>query len=228
MYRLEKMLLITAAVIFTLCLMGGRAYAYSSVGTVKCTGYLNVRRSAGTSAKIIDKLYPGTKVSIIGSSNGWYKVTHGKTTGWVSGKYISKASSATGTASREGCNINNIVEYAKKLLGIRYVYGGSSLKGFDCSGFTAYVYKNFGIGLNRQASSQALQGISVKKSNLQPGDLVFFDTNGGHNDVSHVGIYIGNNRFIHAESGAVGRVTVDSLGESYYARTYMTARRVIG
>lgn len=98
--------------------------------------------------------------------------------------------------------------------------------GFDCSGLTSYVYGRFGIGLTRRASTQARQGVTVGKSGLKPGDLVFFDTNGGHNDVSHVGIYIGGNRFVHAASGPTYRVIVSSLGESYYAARFMLAKRI--
>ena len=118
-----------------------------------------------------------------------------------------------------------IVNHAKKFLGVRYVWGGSSTKGFDCSGFTKHVFKNFGVTLNRVSASQAKQGTYIKKANLLPGDLVFFDTNGGLNKINHVGIYIGNGRFIHSSSSHSGVVT-SSLSDGFYAKTYMTARRV--
>lgn len=118
-----------------------------------------------------------------------------------------------------------IVAYAKKFIGVRYVFGGSSPKGFDCSGFVGYVFNHFDITLERVARDMGNGGAAVKKSDLQPGDLVFFDTNGGLNAIRHVGIYIGNGNFIHASSGGDHRhVTISSLDESFYSKSYMWAR----
>jgi len=119
-----------------------------------------------------------------------------------------------------------LVAYAKRFLDSPYVYGGTSPSGFDCSGFVGYVYKHFGISLERTAADQSEQGTRVTKDNLQPGDLIFFDTNGGHNNISHVGMYIGNGKFIHAESYRYG-VTITDLYEDYYVNSYMRARRII-
>lgn len=117
-----------------------------------------------------------------------------------------------------------IVAYAKKLLGIRYVYGGSSTKGFDCSGFVSYVFEHFDVTLERASRDMGSSGTAVKKTDLQPGDLVFFDTNGGLNGINHVGIYIGSNKFIHASSSLGRKVTISSLGDRYYSGHYMRAR----
>lgn len=103
--------------------------------------------------------------------------------------------------SSEPSKAQEIIDYAKKFLGVKYVYGGSSPKGFDCSGFTSYVFDQYGINLERVAANQAGQGKKISKSDLKAGDLVFFDTNGGHNNIGHVGIYIGDGKFIHASSG---------------------------
>jgi cell wall-associated NlpC family hydrolase len=111
------------------------------------------------------------------------------------------------------------VAYAKQFLGCKYVYGGTSPSGFDCSGFTQYVYKHFGISLNRTAAAQYSNGTSV--TNLQAGDLVMFGTSG----INHVGIYIGENSFIHAANTNSG-VTIDSLSSSYYKANYVGARRI--
>ena len=112
-----------------------------------------------------------------------------------------------------------VVSYAKQLLGCKYVYGGTSTKGFDCSGFTQYVYKHFGINLNRTAAAQYSNGKSVTE--LQPGDLVMF----GKSGINHVGIYIGGNTFIHAANPSRG-VTTDSLSTGYYKTNYVGARRI--
>lgn len=228
------MLLIVAAVAASLFLFGSRAYAYSSVGAVKCRGYLNIRKASSTRSKIMGRLYPGTKVSITSTANGWYRISCGRTNGWVSAKYISKsapAKSASVSSRSVGSSIIStglkIADYANKYVGVKYIYGGSMPSGFDCSGLTSYVYSRFGVGLSRRASAQARQGVTVSRSALRPGDLVFFDTNGGHNDVSHVGIYIGNNRFVHAATGSAYRVIVSSLNENYYRTRFMTAKRIV-
>lgn len=90
---------------------------------------------------------------------------------------------------------DRLVVYAANFLGVRYVWGGNTPSGFDCSGFTKYVYAHFGIRLNRVARDQAKQGTKISKQNLKPGDLVFFG-----NPIHHVGIYVGNNNFIQAPS----------------------------
>lgn len=125
---------------------------------------------------------------------------------------------------REALLRQQIVEYAKTLIGVKYVYGGESPKGFDCSGFVKYVYNHFDIKIARSSSEQAESGKTVKKADLKPGDLVFFDTNGGLNNITHVGIYIGDGKFIHASTYEKHAITIESLSSTYYAKRYMTAR----
>jgi len=123
-----------------------------------------------------------------------------------------------------------LVEYAKTFLGVKYVYGGETPKGFDCSGFVWYVYNKFGISITRKSSSQAQGGKKISKSELKPGDLVFFDTNddnGKLNDISHVGIYIGDGKFIHASTYLHNKIAIESLSSSYYSKRYMCARDYI-
>lgn len=120
----------------------------------------------------------------------------------------------------------SVIDYAKKFLGIKYKWGGTTTKGFDCSGFVKYVFKNFGVTLSRTSSTQAKNGTYIKKANLKTGDLVFFDTNGGKNGINHVGIYIGSGKFIHSSSSHSG-VTISTLSSGFYSKTYMTARRVM-
>jgi len=105
---------------------------------------------------------------------------------------------------------------------VRYRWGGASRSGFDCSGFTLYVMKKGrGIKLPHSASAQARLGVKVARKDLQPGDLVFFHTY--RRGIGHVGVYIGNNKFVHASSGG-HRVRVNTL-TGYYDRRYVTARR---
>ena len=133
------------------------------------------------------------------------------------------SSASSGSASSSGIG-QRIATYALNYLGCPYSYGGSSPSGFDCSGFAQYIYRQFGISINRTATAQLANGYSVPYSELRPGDLVFF---GYGNSAFHVGIYIGNNQFIHAENYGTG-VCITSLSDAYYASCYLCARRIVG
>jgi cell wall-associated NlpC family hydrolase len=114
----------------------------------------------------------------------------------------------------------SVVRFARQLLGVRYVYGGTSpSSGFDCSGFTRFVYAHFGIDLPHYSGAQFDLGRSVTRGNLSPGDLVFFD------GLGHVGIYVGGGRFIHAPHSGT-RVSIESLS-GWYGSRYDGARRMI-
>lgn len=117
-----------------------------------------------------------------------------------------------------------LVAFARQFLGTPYVWAGRSPGGFDCSGFIWYVYSNHGIQLPRMADGQFDVGAAVARRDLVPGDLVFFTTY--EPGPSHVGIYIGGGRFIHASSGA-GEVTITPLNKQYYLERYLGARRLI-
>lgn len=219
-------------------------------GTINANN-VNIRSNPNLSAEILTRLNNGDKVNVFGRSGDWYKIgLPDEKKGWVYSKYLyvkdtnisrgavedssveagnSDKSSDDAAAKKENSDTSEkIIEYAKKLLGVRYVYGGSSPKGFDCSGFVQYVFKNFGIKLERIAANQSKHGEKVSKENLIKGDLVFFDTNGGRNSIEHVGIYIGDGKFIHASSGrSTRKVVVSDLTQGFYKDTYMKARRYI-
>lgn len=118
--------------------------------------------------------------------------------------------------------VKQLTTEAYKYIGIKYKYGGTTTRGFDCSGYVQYVFKKLGLNLTRTTSTQYRQGTAVAKKNLIPGDLVFFNTTG--RGVSHVGIYLGNNKFIH--SGVSRGVQVVGLNDSYWGKRYIGARRV--
>ena len=120
-----------------------------------------------------------------------------------------------------------MIKLAKKKLGRRYVWGAVGKKNtFDCSGLTSYVCKKNGISIPRRAIQQSKFGKYVSRSHLKPGDLIFFDTSKKRKGyVNHVGIYIGNNKFIHASS-AKKKVIITSLNKPFYSQRYKGARRV--
>lgn len=134
---------------------------------------------------------------------------------------INSKIAARASESRRLIN-SKVVEYAGKFLGKPYVWGASSGKAFDCSGFTVYIMKQFNVNLERTASSQYAGGTKVERNALMAGDLVFFTTY--KKGPSHVGIYIGDNKFIHASSG-VNCVTITDLSTKYYRNRYVGARR---
>lgn len=126
--------------------------------------------------------------------------------------------------------ISQLLDYASQFKGTRYRSGSSSPKGFDCSGFTSFVFKKFGYDLNRSSSSQVNNGTPVAKNELQPGDLVFFNGRAVGKRVGHVGIVTevkdnGTFEFIHSSNSR--GVVVSSSEEPYYKRRYVGANRVI-
>lgn len=205
-------------------------------GLVQADGStLNVRSGAGTGYSKVTTLSDKTVVSIVGIDNGWYKIkTAGGAVGYVSSDFMvtckdsagSRGDGTTAVAVSSNSSLGSqIVDYAKQFLGVPYVYGGNGPKSFDCSGFTSYVYRHFGYTLNRTASTQLSNGTSVSKSELQPGDLVFFRYNTSY-PASHVGIYIGEGKFIHASTNKY-KVQIDQLLTGHYANVYIAGRRIL-
>ena len=146
-----------------------------------------------------------------------HKIKYGSGYGYVSGSYITINGTTTGS---------KVVAEAKKYIGVPYKWGGTTTSGFDCSGYTQYVFKKCGVTIGRTTKDQIKNGTSVSKANLKAGDLVFFkDTYSGCTNPSHVGIYIGGNQFIHASSSK--GVTISQLNSDYYTQHYYGARRVI-
>lgn len=219
------------------------ATGLSSYGIVKADS-LNIRSGIGTSASVVTTARSGACVDVTGFEKGWFAVKYNDKSGYVSGDYLTltnskptpvapKASVASsnlpsgGNAGSGSGSGYDIVSCAQQYLGVPYVYGGASPSGFDCSGFTMYVYKQFGYSLPHGATPQLNYGSAVSKSELQPGDLVFFTGTSSTSSVaSHVGIYIGDGQFIHASSGTGYCVKVSSLNENYYANHYLTGRHI--
>lgn len=227
-----------------------------SLGNGRVNTNVNLRSAPGTDADILTQLTTDTKVSIIGLNCTWYKVTYNDLTGYIRSDLVdltevpyyntnsgsiydnsssgsSGSSSGSGNASAQSAPPavtstagEQVAAFAKTLTGVPYVWGGTTANGFDCSGFVQYVYRQFGVSLNRVANAQMSNGYSISYSELIPGDLVFFSGTYATSGASHVGIYIGNGQFVHASSGR-GCVTISDLGSNYYTSHYYGARRVI-
>ena len=146
-----------------------------------------------------------------------------KTTTNTTSQKTNQTTTAQTASVPASSNGSSIVATAKKYLGYKYTYGGSSPStGFDCSGFTSYIFKQYGISLNRTAAGQYSNGVAVSRANLQPGDLVMF----GKSGINHVAIYIGGGQIIHSSTPSTG-VRIDSLSTGYYNNNYVGARRVL-
>ena len=210
---------------------------------------VNVRQEANTSSTIVTTVALNTEVQVYSEENGWSKVKVNNVEGYISSSLLSNSkqetsrsqstsrrtsstkttTKATSQATAQTTNVpasgngSSIVATAKQYLGYKYTYGGSSPStGFDCSGFTSYVFKQHGISLNRTAAAQYSNGVAVSRANLQPGDLVMF----GKSGINHVAIYIGGGQIIHALTPSTG-VRIDSLSTGYYNNNYVGARRVL-
>lgn len=191
---------------------------------------VNMREKPDAASTRLATLNQGDTAYIIGFNCGWYKVQYEGQTGYIRSDLMAlteapktNSQAVVGKAPVVVTVGDQAVNLAYDYLGVPYVWGGTSPKGFDCSGFTQYVYKQLGITLNRTAAQQLKNGTSV--TNLQTGDLVFFtNTYATSAAASHVGIYIGNNQFIHAANGGV---KITSLDHEYYAPRYIGARRVV-
>lgn len=209
------------------------------------TSSIYVRKGPSTDTEIIDSLILNATVKVTAENGDWYKVEVDGKTGYIAKRLLSDKQVATtsrGDVERQEekptngvqnnevpqtSKGNQVVEYAKKYLGCKYVYGASGPNTFDCSGFTMYVFRNFGVSLSHSATAQSRVGTYVAKENLQLGDLVFFtDYETGHG-IGHCGIYIGDGNFIHASSGTGYCVKISTLTSGSYLKRYETARRII-
>lgn len=188
---------------------------------------LNLRAEPNTDASVLTTVPSGTVLNLKGIANGWYLVTYSGQTGYVSSDYVAATTEDTTAAAKEDASLTQqIIDYAKQFMGTPYVYGANGPNSFDCSGFTSYVYRAFGYSLNRSASGQLANGVSVSKDQLQPGDLVFFKYR-TNKAASHVGMYIGGGQFIHASTNKYV-VQIDQLVSGHYANVYVGARRIVG
>ncbi|MCZ2258646.1 C40 family peptidase [Sporosarcina sp. G11-34] len=206
--------------------------ATASNGTYKVKHNSNVRSNAGTKNKIVTLARKGTTVKSthqtkVGNTV-WYKISANGKTGWISGTLLTKTTvkakaPAKKKATKKASNSSapsNLVSNAKSHLGTPYKFGGTTTSGFDCSGYIQYVFNQSGKKVSRTTLGQFAESKTV--STPQVGDLVFF-AGTYRAGISHVGIYIGNNQFIHAG----GRKTeVVSLNNSYWKKHFHSFKRL--
>ena len=194
----------------------------SSAGYITGTS-VNFRSGPSTDSQILGTYNSGKSVSVLGQSNGWTACSIDGVIGYVYSSYVRSGTiTVSGNSSELG---NQIAQYALQFVGYRYVWAGTSpATGFDCSGLVQYVYSHFNYSLPRVANDQATCGIAVSRAELQPGDLLGFYSGGSY--VGHIGIYIGNNQFVHASSSTTGVIVSELSG--YYENRGFTARRIVG
>ena len=211
------------------------------------TSSIYVRKGPSTDTEVVDSLILNATVKVTAENGDWYKVEVDGNTGYIAkrllsdkqinttsrgevvreeNKNVNQANNTQNNTQVQTSKGNQIVEYAKKYLGCKYVYGASGPNKFDCSGFTMYVFKNFGVKLSHSATAQSKVGTYVAKENLQLGDLVFFTDYETGNGIGHCGIYIGEGNFIHASSGTGYCVKISTLTSGSYLKRYETARRL--
>ena len=221
----------------------------AELGYGRVTGSsVNLRSGPGTGYSVLTRAQQNDRAYIIGINEQWFKVIFNDIIAYIRSDYLDlteipyenrdsansplffRGGKSTGTpvspSALKGNTANlaqRIIATGKKYIGVPYVWGGSTPSGFDCSGFTQYVFRQHGIQLPRTSAQQYSVGTWVAKSNLRPGDLVFFNTSGS--GVSHLGIYLGNGDFLHASSSK--GVMISQLSNSYWAPRYVGAKRVL-
>jgi len=211
--------------------------------TTGTTG-LRLRAAPAPWEQLIAILPEGAKLKILegptngGNGNAWYRVAWDTSWGWVDGTYlVASGAPVNGTApatpvatpvsttSGGTASGNAVVQVALAQVGKQYVWGSTGPDTFDCSGLTVYVArKALGVTLPRVAAEQALAGIHVEEANLLPGDLLFYQ-NTYQPGITHVGVYIGNRRWVDAADESTG-VIVSGMDEFYWKSRYVGARRI--
>ena len=192
---------------------------------ISCGDSLHLRAAPGGDAAVLRSIKSGKVARLLDATeDGWYQVTFGTATGYISAEYCKPVHYAdyAGTAAVSTVN-EELPEFAYTYLGTPYVYGGVSYSGIDCSGFTMKVFAQFGYSLPHSATAQYYLSSHISDAERESGDLVFFT--GADGGIEHVGIYLGGGRFIHASSSR--GVIISSLSESYYARNYLFAGRIL-
>ena len=217
------------------------------------TETVNLRQEANTTSEIVSKLKLNTTVEVYEELDGWYRVKVEGKAGYISASLLSdkkqEVTSRSSTTPRQNNNTNTnkpaetqsttnqanqatskkgatVVQTASNYIGSSYVYGASGPNSFDCSGFTMYIYKQFGVSLPHSATAQSNKGTKIEKKDLQLGDIVFFTDYKTGKGIGHCGIYIGGGQFIHASTEKTG-VIISSIYSGSHAKRYVKAVRIL-
>jgi cell wall-associated NlpC family hydrolase len=209
---------------------------------------VNLRADPDASGKILGSYGKYTEMSVIGIKNGWYKVRHNGQLGYIRSDLMriksvhtasagSKAKTPAGfTEKRIATNptINpdselgpQIAEYAQTFVGMPYIYGSTGPSAFDCSGLVYFIYRKFGYTVSRTAGAQnrdANGEVFINRAELYPGDLVFFSKY-QNETITHIGIFIGNDEFVHASREGVG-IIISNLESTYYKKVWHSGKRL--
>ena len=195
---------------------------------------VSLRSGPTTASPEVYPLVQDERVHILGFADGWYRVQQEEMIGYIRSEEIA-------LLEKPACNTDGvawvvdendptayspageqIAACARQYLGCSYVYGGESPSGFDCSGFVQYVYAQLGYSINRTATAQLADGYDIPYDSMLPGDIIYF---GYANVATHVGIYLGNGEFIHAQNPSTG-VVITSLYDEWYANRFLCAHRI--
>ena len=193
--------------------------------TVYSTTALNTRTGPGISYTLLSTLAPGTEIYVVAETdNGWYKTSDGC---YVKASYTSDTKPEPTPVPQYNYSVDedwsDFASYIRSFIGCRYVYGGADPSGFDCSGFVLYCYQTYyNFSLPHGATSQSYKGYEVSADEIQVGDIICFDKN-GDGTMEHSALYVGNNKYVHAQSSATG--VVESTFSS--ATGIATIRRVL-
>lgn len=225
---------------FLLCLMLAVPASAAEEASEAHGMMVAVRSGPSETAGIIGWLADGQAVTVLDSRQAYYRIDCYDMTGYVHKQLVAPNGEGFVISAVEGHDTltaqpglpagklalfqQRLVKTALSLRGVPYVWGGTTPRGFDCSGFTQYVYNRCGLPLPRSCSGQFRTGMIVAKEELQPGDLILFQNTGSATGLSHVGMYIGDGKLIHAGSRGI---TVVELANSYFTRHYMCARRIL-
>lgn len=218
-------------------------FAYGTVTADK----VNLRTGPSTEHRVVAQANENDSAFVLGKTDKWYKVICNGRVCYIHSSFLevteptdkdqasakdplffikNKAAGilVNAEALTKSLIVTTIITNAKEHIGTRYVFGGSKPGGFDCSGFTQYIFAQSDISIPRSTTEQYRIGTYVEKSELQPGDLVFF-ANTYRKGISHVGIYIGDGNMIHASSSK--GITIASLSSNYNVNHYYGARRIV-
>jgi cell wall-associated NlpC family hydrolase len=211
---------------------GLTAGMWATVTDTTGTTGLRLRAAPAPWEQLIAIIPEGTTLKLLegpangGNGNAWYRVAWDTSWGWVDSTYLAASSAPTGNSATGGtANSNALVQVALAQVGKKYVWGATGPDTFDCSGLTVYVArKALGITLPRVAADQARAGVHVDEADLVPGDLLFYE-NTYQPGITHVGVYIGNRRWVDAANESTG-VIVSGMDEAYWKSRYVGARRI--